>query len=438
MDRRRMLLAMGAMGLAGPALAGESRSLQAVVQDAWIYLLPLVEMAHTRERHLAEGRRLNQFAHVRQLADDTSRIVTTPNNDTLYSIGWIDLSQGPLTLTVPATGERYWSIGMMDMYTNNNAVLGSRTAGGAGGTFTIVGPGQAGDGPDVLRMATPHGWLLIRVLVDGEADLPAVHAIQDGFTLKGPAGAAPPPVGANRASGWADYFTAAQKLLLSDPPPATDRAALAAFARLGLTTSKDGTPFDAARVPAADQAAFTAGVETARGLIQVAMGRQRYINGWSYPRADLGDYGQDYGYRAVVAVAGLAALTPEEAMYMRAQGDGQGLFSGAGPWKLSLPGDIPVDGFWSLSMYEATADGQFFFTPNAIKRFAIGDRTAGLKRNADGGVDIWISRTDPGPDHRANWLPAPASGPFGLFLRTYLPRPALLDGAWRVPAVTAG
>ncbi len=67
------------------------------------------------------------------LADHASRAVTTPNNDTLYSTAFLDLTQGPVTLTVPATGARYWSAAVMDMFTNNNAVLGLRTVGGEGG-----------------------------------------------------------------------------------------------------------------------------------------------------------------------------------------------------------------------------------------------------------------------------------------------------------------
>jgi hypothetical protein len=88
-------------------------------------------------------------------------------------------------------------------------------------------------------------------------------------------------------------------------------------------------------------------------------------------------------------------------------------------------------------MYEATPDGQFFFTDNPLNRYAIGDRTRGLTRNADGSLDIWIGRTDPGGARSANWLPAPKAGPYALFLRTYLPRPELLDGRWRVPAIVA-
>ena len=88
-------------------------------------------------------------------------------------------------------------------------------------------------------------------------------------------------------------------------------------------------------------------------------------------------------------------------------------------------------------MYEATSDRQFFFTPNALGRYAIGDRTTGLVRNPDGGLDIWIGRHEPGGERRANWLPAPASGPFTLTLRAYLPDAELLDQAWAMARTLA-
>ena len=42
--------------------------------------------------------------------------ITTPNNDTLYSQAWIDLSSGPVRITVPPTGGRYFSLALMDMF----------------------------------------------------------------------------------------------------------------------------------------------------------------------------------------------------------------------------------------------------------------------------------------------------------------------------------
>ena len=122
---------------------------------------------------------------------------------------------------------------------------------------------------------------------------------------------------------------------------------------------------------------------------------------------------------------------------MRAQGDLPGaLFEGLQNWVLHFPAEAlpPVKSFWSLSLYEATEDGQFYFTDNPINRYAIGDRTEGLTFNADGSLDIWIGHASPGGARASNWLPAP-EGPFALFLRAYLPKPDLLDGAYRFPPV---
>ena len=62
-------------------------------------------------------------------------------------------------------------------------------------------------------------------------------------------------------------------------------------------------------------------------------------------------------------------------------------------------------------MYEATAQG-FFLAENPLGRYAIGGGTKGLRRNADGSLDIWIARQDPAGGRTENWLPAPATGPY--------------------------
>ncbi|ATQ42018.1 DUF1254 domain-containing protein [Caulobacter mirabilis] len=419
MNRRELFLALAAAGIAPQALAQAAPGAAdptATARDLWLYGLPLIEMATTRARHLKGGGGINRLQHTRQLADDRFRTVTTPNNDTLYSFAWLDLSQGPVTLTVPPL-DRYWSVALMDMYTNNNAVLGTRTVGPQGGTFTIVGPGQAGGGPETIRAATPHAWLLVRLLTDGGDDLPVTHALQDRFKLTGPAGATT-PVYAPREAQPADYFASMLKLLEADPPPAVDRRMLARLRTIKLDSSETA-----------------AGVQQARMIAQMAKGRQGYVQGWSYTRPNLGDYDQDYLYRAIIALLGLGALPVAEAMYMRAEGDSGGLFKGDDLYRLSLPAQMPLDAFWSLSMYEVVEDGQQFFTANPLNRYSIGDRTKGLKRNADGSIDLWIGRSDPGGERSANWLPAPRSGPYSMTMRTYLPRAELLDGRWRLPAV---
>lgn len=434
MNRRDVLAAMAAIGLVPAARAlAQAGDLREAAREAWLYSLPLIEMATTRARALAlPGAALNRFSHARQLAGPQSRAVTAPNNDTLYSTAWLDLSKGPVTLTIPPTGERYISVAVMNVYTDNDVILGTRTTGGGGGRYTIVGPGQPGLGPNIVRISTPQAWALGRILAAGPDDLAAVHRVQDGLTLSGPP-AAPPARFAGRQAPWNDYFASAQALIQANPPPAVDGAAFARMAPLGLGP-RGG--FDAKRFGAAQVKEIEGGVADARAALRgVTPGP--VVQGWGYPRASLGYYGQDYLFRAAVSLAGLAALTPAEAMYLHPAGDRGRMFTGPGPYRLSFPaGQLPpVNGFWSLTMYEATPEGQFFLVANPAGRYAIGDRTPGLKTNADGSLDIWIARSDPGGERTANWLPAPAEGPFTLSLRAYLPKAEFIDGRYRLPAI---
>ena len=405
--------------------------LKLAARTAWLFTLPLIEIATTRARGQANGSAMNSFGHMRRLADHRARAVTTPNNDTFYSTAQVDLSQGPVSITLPATGERYLSLQLMDAYSNSFAILGTRTTGGAGGTFTLVGPTDAAEGPNVVRSPTPHVWALARILVDGPHDAEAAKAVQQGISMQGPAVETPGPF-ASRGAPWADYFASAAKLMTLNPPKVTDRAILSVMAPLGLAD------FDPGRFSPEQVAAIEAGVAEARAASKRGgLSGAGFTEGWSYPSPRLGDFGQDYDLRASVAVSGLAALPPAEAMYMRAEGDLRGaLFDGAKAWRLHFTADglLPVNSFWSLSLYEATEDGQFFFTDNPLGRYAIGDRTAGLTANPDGSLDIWIGHDRPGPEREANWLPAP-DGPFALFMRAYLPKPELLEGGYRLPRV---
>ena len=408
-------------------------ALREAARAAYVFTLPLIEIATTRSRGLAVGSPMNTFGHMRRLADHTARAVTTPNNDTYYSTAQVDLSEGPVTLTLPPSGDRYLSVQFMDAYSNTFAILGTRTTGGEGGTYTLVGPGDAASpGPRVLRSPTRHVWVLARILVEGPHDAAAAKTVQTGLSMQGPA-VADPGTFASRGADWKAYLASAAELIRLNPPPVMDGLMLRRMAPLGLEA------FDPDGFTMAQAEAIAEGLDQGRKFSRGAGGLTgpNFIDGWSYPDARLGDFGQNYALRAAVAVGGLAALPPAEAMYMRAEGDlPRALFDGARNWRLHFAADrqIPVDSFWSLSLYEATEDGQFFFTRNDLNRFAIGDRTPGLARNPDGSLDIWIGAASPGPERESNWLPAP-EGPFALFMRAYLPRPELLDGRWRLPPV---
>jgi hypothetical protein len=431
---RRDFMAAGTAALFARAEAAQppgASDLRLAARNAWLWGLPLIEMAEQRAARSAQGLKVNTLFHQRTLVTAKGQFVTTPNNDTLYSTAWLNLEKGPVTVNVPASGDRYYCVPLMDMYTNNFAIMGTRTSGNAPQSFTIVGPREATSAPQVIRSPTNWVWLLGRTLVDGDDDLTKAHAFQDGWTLSGPEADAPKST-AKRASPWDEYFADVQVLMNESPPPLTDARMLDSMApliRLGQT-------FEPSRFPADQVNDIRAGMADAVGMLMQVRNAALVRNGWTFPRYSLGDFGQDYVYRAAVAIGGLAALPRIEAMYLRAGGEGGG-FDGARSWKLTFAADQlpPVDAFWSLSMYQLTAAGQLFFTDNPINRSAIGDRTAGLKRGSDGSLEIWMSRTEPSSEPNANWLPAPAEGKFVLILRAYLPHLSLIEGTYLPPAV---
>jgi hypothetical protein len=89
-------------------------------------------------------------------------------------------------------------------------------------------------------------------------------------------------------------------------------------------------------------------------------------------------------------------------------------------------GAPPCTGFWSLTVYGP----DMFLVDNQLDRYAIGDRTPGLRPDGDGGLTITIG--GPRPDDVRNWLPAP-SGRYALGLRVYEGAPEVVDATWFPP-----
>lgn len=453
------LMAFGALAGSPPGRAQEapaaevapaaklSAELAAQLPQAFDYAFVLVAMGRLRATLLGDGRSpgpsvLNQWRHARALSGPQDRWVTTPNTDTLYSTLWLDLSRGPVRLSVPDMAGRYYSLAFMDMASNNFAMLGRRSSGTQAGEFVVVGPDWQQPlpaGQRVLRAPGHDVLVLARLLVDGPADLPAVQALQDRFRVQ-PLAAdgeraaapweAPPPL----AMGAQAFVDMANLMLERNPPPAYEEPLLKQWASLGLC----GAGCRWSNLNPEVQALWSRALPELLGTLKAGLGGAGVVvNGWRYSQPDLGNFGTDYHYRAQVALGGLLALEPAEALYPNTGvDDSHQPLSGTHRYRLTLPaGGVPVNAFWSLSMYQVEPDGKLFFTANPAGRYAIGDRTPGLQTGPDGRIEIWIQHDAPTrADQLANWLPAPA-GPFHLVLRAYEPRADLRDGRVTLPAV---
>lgn len=442
-NRRGMILSGGASALlasAAEASGGMDPVSPAALRPAFAYAFPLYELARTaQERTAAAGEgpgRLNTVVHRAHLLDHRARQVSGPNNDTIYSSAFLELSGGPLELTVPTEHGRYFCVAFMDAFTDNFAYIGTRATRGEGGRFWIVGPGWHGQPPPqvrVVRAPTNDVWMLARILVDGEADLQIAQALQRRISLATPEGRAPPRTWTTRAGRVTDagnFLAVVNEALARSPDGGGQIPRAAGFAGQGIGTT---------RAPdAALLAAWSAWIPTGLSELREAFEyHEQQINGWSYQEPGVGAFGGNDRLRAAVALGGIAALGEAEAMYLHATRDADGQpLDGRNSYRWRVPvGGVPAEAFWSLTMYAPEPDGRFFFADNPIHRYAIGDRTRGLIVRPDGSLDVLIQNAPPNGAAIANWLPAPA-GPMRLALRAYMPRAELRARRWGVPPLT--
>lgn len=152
---------------------------------------------------------------------------------------------------------------------------------------------------------------------------------------------------------------------------------------------------------------------TRAALLQLAAG----MSGFDRAFGARGDV--DPVRHLIGTAAGWGGLPEQEARYVNVS---PGL--PVGEYRMTF-GDVPVDGFWSVSVYNA--EGYF---DNRGGQVSVNNVTA--ERDADGGVTIHFGGSG---DGRTNCLSI--SEGWNFLVPLYRPREDAVDGRWQVPAVTA-
>jgi hypothetical protein len=442
LSRRHMLVSGAALAAAGAAHAksktaqnASAADLDALAEEAAIWGLPLVQTGRYLELAKSKGA-LNQFYISPALATPSLK-VPGPNVDTTYGYAWLDLAKEPLVLDVPDANDRYYSIQFTDAYENTFAYVGRRETGTKAGTYVLAGlnwKGAAPAGAKVIHAPSTIVFVLTRTLVRSAADAATALDLQARFTLAPlsnyPAGKkggvtvedSIKVIPAFDLSGiGATYFDELDALVRAYPPTGPEAETFARYAALDIGTNAKR------RLPASQlQAAYERGYKRVHtvGIFS------KSVNGWQ-TNYNIEKFIKDPVRRAAVNQYGPGAHIAEEALYFSALTDHDGArLNGANHYEITFPaGQLPpVNGFWSLTLY----DKDFWLVANPIDRYAIHDRTPGLKPAADGSLRILLQRDKPAD--AANWLPAP-DGDFRLILRTYQPKQELLSQKYAIPAV---
>ncbi|MFN8498529.1 MAG: DUF1254 domain-containing protein [Anaerolineae bacterium] len=424
--------------------------------QAFIYGFPYVYNAFTRykwtnipqdPKHVPYSP-VNKFWHAQEVLDATYRDGGCPNNDTAYSVAWIDVSQEPIIVSVPdIPAERYWTMEMFGFTSDNFAYIGKRY-GTRGGHYLVAGPNWTGELPAGVNRVEPDSptpWFCIlgRTVVNGVEDLPAVHAIQAQYKLTPlsywgkPESELPdrrdvykPALSIVGSDDPLGPWKTLNAMLAENPPPAHHAVLLQQFADIGI-----GPGLDVEGQPQVVKDALMRAAS--KGMLLL---RQQFmsgvwatiVNGWRYPPRDEGRLGDKFLMRAAdQSLVGVCANDPEEAVYLvNLTDDKNAPLTGAHKYELTFPAGLtpPVDAFWSLTIYGT----DYNLVPNPINRYSIGDRTPGVKQNADGSTTFYFQADSPGGDKESNWLPTGGEAWFPI-LRLYMPRPEVVNATWACP-----
>jgi hypothetical protein len=448
-------LAISACGEKGGSITPEEA--RAVAKEAYIYASPMVDsygimytyfMAPGHPDYKGPMNKLINEARVYTPADTT---VQTPNSDTPYSFFGADLRTEPLVLTVPEIDpKRYYSIQFVDAYTFNFNYVGSRATGNGAGKFLLAGPGWKGEKPEGIKeIITSETDLVLgiyRTQLFGPDDIDNVKAIQAGYKLEPLSeylGAEAPP--AAPTLHFAEPLSKeAQKtspgvfevlnfvLTAYCPTVPSEEALMARFAKINVGPGKT---FDLSAFSPEVQQAIKDGIADA----------WQEFTQFKKDKLDTGEVtsGEIFGtreflknnylYRMAAAVMGIYGNSEQEAVYPLYSVDANGdKLDGSNRYTMHFAyGDgPPVHAFASLTMYKLP---ESLLVANPINRYLINSPMFHeLKKDADGGVTLYIQNESPGKAKESNWLPAP-EGPFMMAMRLYWPKEEVLDGTWKAP-----
>ena len=415
--------------------------------EAYRYGIPLLEFLRIRREMTSvkapDGNGnapINALANARAFARPSDRTVVAPNHDTLYSLAQLDLAKGPIVLSHPDMGSRYYDFEFVDPYTNVLGYIGTRTTGTHAGRVQIAWtkkPGRRIPGVKVFRSKYRRVWMIGRTLaLEAAADLRRAQAKMRHYRLSPASALRSRRPGKPRkyplpTDGLA-WLRALDRALGENPPPARDKPLLDRLRAVGVGPGLNpgGKGLSTAALEALARGVEAEAADLPNSSRIDVLQKALANGGWLYLPSRVGAYGTDYLLRAQLAILGIGANTPAEAVYPTALADSTGaLLTGASKYRLvfrrgHLP---PARGFWSITMYDF--DG--FLVPNAAHRYSLGPTHPPLVRRADGSIVIAIQRTRP-TEQDVNWLPAPAGG-FRLSLRLYWPKASVLSGDWQPP-----
>ena len=457
--------------------------------EAFVNTFQGVNMAAIRQGFLSIGVKDNEVLVFSTLMDAKSLFLTA-NADTIYFVGFIDLSKGPMVLETPpdALGilDDFWWHWVIDF-----GLPGPDR--GTGGKYLVLPPDYGGPLPEggyfVARSRTTHVLILGRMFLKNNDPAPAVELIKSNTKVypyeAGSVGtsiaqflsgkdklapvASPPPTVFHEGSGRAfstippndfSFYEMLNDVVQQEPATALDPELMGPLAAIGIVKGKPFAPD--ARMKGILTEALALANATSRSLFMnprepdwyyypgSAWLNPLFVSGYQFetPIPMITPEGAKplppTGYRTLNARSwffyGFTGISP--AMAMRLTGVGsqylvatldadKNYFDGAKTYKVTLPKGIPEERFWSLTLYD-NQTRSMLDTPQRYPRAGSQSYpSAAAEPNPDGSTTVYFGPTQPTGVSRGNWIQTiPGKGWFTI-LRLYSPLEPLFAKTWR-------
>jgi hypothetical protein len=434
--------------------------------QSYLWALPVLNMYGMKEGSEAEFGKGYNVLPIWKKRLSAKTLVTTPNSDVIYAMGYLDLHQdGPLVIEAPPGLQ-----GILDDFFQRPIcsvaeINGKRWCGdvglpgpdqGKGGKYLVLPPDYKGDVPAgylTYRSRTYGVFVFWRGFFQDPKQLDGPVKVMEQTRIY-PLGkeAQANPMQFPDASGVpvnmlpprdAGAFDMLKRVIDSEYVDPADMDMRGMLAAIGIVkdqpfapSTRDRELLDRAAKRAADMGWYISLVSTGERPGAKYYADRQYINAFppvpgtpdfvapSYIDTDLraGFFSTAYSTSPGMAIS----LPDVGAKYPFTFKDADGDYlSGDRAYRMRLPAGIPAKLFWSVTAYDAENasgldNGQPFPSINQMDK---------PPTNADGSTDIYFGPTSPGAGK--NWVATVPGKGFFVVLRLYGPTKAFFDQAWK-------
>lgn len=383
---------------------------------------------------------------------DARSLFLTPNTTTIYVILSVDLKDGPVVVRVPPR-----VLGPVDD-ANFRWVVDVGFTGpdkGAGGDYLFAPPGYQGSLPEngffVVKPQTNRLVMFYRAFVEKGDLAAAAKGVKAKAAIFPYAESTKPPatrfvnisgvpfntISANDFS----FYEELNAVVQNEPVDWVDPDTVGLFASIGI---RKGQPFAPdARMKKILTESVAVGNAIARANLFASRDPRTRIYadrqwltpfvGGSYQFLDgaerLLDARTMFFYFATGITPAMSNAKPGTgSAYAGVFRDATGAYlDGSRTYKITLPGPIPANNFWSFTIYDNQTRS---LLPTDQKLAGVDDTLPGVEKNADGGYTIWFSPTPPA-GHEKNWVQTWPGRGFCVLLRLYGPLEPWFDKSWK-------